>query len=170
MREKEKHKKAFLYYYNRGNCRTYREVAEHYGVSYNTVSRWGVAFKWQERKEDYLSKLYEWRKYDYLESEAYKESRRQAETRMLLYETYYKNIEMMKLNNYYKRHKRESEQLGGLLFICNLISVEIKAGNKARAAFSRNDKRILKAVMNNPGLLDSAYKQLKQIDNKINKL
>ena len=49
MEEREHHKKAFEFYYALGEARSYRKVAEEFGVSLGTVKLWGRSFDWKGR-------------------------------------------------------------------------------------------------------------------------
>ncbi|MFH1312074.1 MAG: hypothetical protein ABIJ00_02500 [Candidatus Eisenbacteria bacterium] len=49
MKEQEHQKKAFEFYYGQGEGRSYRLVAEEFGVSLATVKGWGRAFGWKDR-------------------------------------------------------------------------------------------------------------------------
>jgi transposase len=47
--EQESHKKAFEFYYGLGEGRSYRHVAEEFGVSLGAVKVWGRSFDWKRR-------------------------------------------------------------------------------------------------------------------------
>ena len=49
MKEQEHQKKAFEFYYGMGEGRSYRKVAEEFGVSVGTVKMWGRSFGWRRR-------------------------------------------------------------------------------------------------------------------------
>ena len=49
MKEREHHMKAFEFYYALGEGRSYRQVAEQFGVSMGTVKLWGRSFDWKGR-------------------------------------------------------------------------------------------------------------------------
>lgn len=49
--ERLEQKKAFEYYYQSGDARSYTKVSEAFGVSHLTVAKWGKAFNWQGRVE-----------------------------------------------------------------------------------------------------------------------
>jgi len=49
VREQEHQKKAFEFYYGMGEGRSYRKVAEEFGVSVGTVKMWGRSFGWRRR-------------------------------------------------------------------------------------------------------------------------
>jgi transposase len=52
LKEQENHKKAFEFYYGLGEGRSYRLVAEEFGVSLATVKVWGKSFTWKDRVRD----------------------------------------------------------------------------------------------------------------------
>ena len=43
---------AFEYYYSLGPERTYKKIAEKFGVSINTVKKWAQRYGWRKRKSD----------------------------------------------------------------------------------------------------------------------
>jgi hypothetical protein len=49
MNEQEHQKKAFEFYYGLGEGRTYKLVADEFGVALGTVKMWGRAFGWRQR-------------------------------------------------------------------------------------------------------------------------
>ena len=49
MKEQEHQKKAFEFYYGMGEGRSYRKVADEFGVSVGTVKMWGRSFRWRRR-------------------------------------------------------------------------------------------------------------------------
>jgi transposase len=49
VKEQEHQKKAFEFYYGLGEGRSYKLVAEEFGVSVPTVKIWGKAFGWRDR-------------------------------------------------------------------------------------------------------------------------
>ena len=49
MKEQENHKKAFEFYYGLGEGRSYRLVAQEFGVSLATIKVWGKSFGWKDR-------------------------------------------------------------------------------------------------------------------------
>ena len=48
MNEQENHKKAFEFYYGLGEGRSYKLVAQEFGVALGTVKMWGRAFGWKQ--------------------------------------------------------------------------------------------------------------------------
>ncbi len=49
MKEQEHQQKAFEFYYGLGEARSYKLVAQEFGVSLATVKMWGKAFGWREK-------------------------------------------------------------------------------------------------------------------------
>ena len=49
MQETEKTREAFRYYCALGWRRSYKKVAEHFGVTLRTVERWGRTLNWVDR-------------------------------------------------------------------------------------------------------------------------
>ncbi|MFH1314031.1 MAG: hypothetical protein ABIJ00_12510 [Candidatus Eisenbacteria bacterium] len=49
MIEQEHHRKAFEFYYGLGEGRSYKLVAQEFGVSLATVKVWGKSFGWRDR-------------------------------------------------------------------------------------------------------------------------
>jgi len=49
MQETNRHHEAFLYYYELGSKRTLVQVGQKVGVTKQSVERWSIAHKWQER-------------------------------------------------------------------------------------------------------------------------
>ena len=49
LNEQEHHKKAFIVYYELGEKRSVKQVAEQIGVSLSTVKLWSRSFGWQQR-------------------------------------------------------------------------------------------------------------------------
>jgi len=47
--EKEHHERAFEYYFSLGERRSYRAVAQEFGVSESTVKLWGRSLRWKQR-------------------------------------------------------------------------------------------------------------------------
>ena len=57
MQETLRHQQAFEYYYMLGANRNYSKVAEHFGVSNVSVTKWADAFGWKDRvkERDFLN-------------------------------------------------------------------------------------------------------------------
>jgi len=49
VKEQEHQQKAFEFYYGLGEARSYKLVAQEFGVALGTVKMWGKAFGWRER-------------------------------------------------------------------------------------------------------------------------
>lgn len=57
MQETLRHQQAFEYYYMLGANRNYSRVAEHFGVSNVSITKWADAFSWKDRvkERDFLN-------------------------------------------------------------------------------------------------------------------
>ena len=58
MQETLRHQQAFEYYYMLGANRNYSKVAEHFGVSNVSVTKWADAFGWKNKvQEKYITEI-----------------------------------------------------------------------------------------------------------------
>lgn len=51
-RPSKKQREAFYYWYNDGDVRSYKEVAEYFGVSKYTVEAWAYKFAWNAKRQE----------------------------------------------------------------------------------------------------------------------